>query len=238
MPFITPLQEAVAEINLVSPALAEFRAATLYQAIQGGFPDFQKFPFFLVPQDGAAGPPYQPAYRFLAKDGVSMVQYGPKLLGYNRYQYPGWDQFRAEFARVFSLAIEAGLDLNMERLALTYVNRMPAKVPQELQRLLNFDLRIERETTPIDFMIRKVNESPSGLLALTIAPMGPDQFSPSFSFSITCTQIRFITGKVTTEKLPELLAWFEEAHSAVKHLFWGILSAEVQEEWRKSYETQ
>jgi uncharacterized protein (TIGR04255 family) len=236
MPFKTPLQEAAAEIDFVKAPLVEFRAATLYQAIRERFPSFQKFSMFLVADDSAAAlQPYAPAYRFLSPDNTSLVQYGPRLLSYNRYQYPGWEQFRAEFAGILETAIAAGLPLEMERLALTYVNRMPAKTPEELQALLSIDLEVEPGTLQQDFMNRKVVAHESGLSVTTIAPIGPDQFANEFSLSISCVEIQHLAYAITPERLGEVIGWFEAAHDRISSRFWNLLTPEVQEDWKATH---
>jgi uncharacterized protein (TIGR04255 family) len=185
MAFSTPLQEAVAEINFPVTPLLEFRAQTLFDLIGTSFANIAKFPFFLVPQDGQSAPSYAPAYRFISSDNLRLVQYGPRLLTYNRYNYSGWDNFRQEFRELFQEIIRAGILGTVERVALTYVNRMPASTPQELQGLLAYNLGITEKTVPADFLIRKVEAINDTLVNTTFSMMPPNQFSSTFSMGIS-----------------------------------------------------
>lgn len=232
MSFQTPLQEAVVEVNFGAAPLVEFRAQSLHNLLRSDFPTFIKFPFFLVPQEGQAIPPYVPAYRFFSEDQARLVQYGPRVISYNRYRYPGWNDFRAEFTDFFYRVTEAGFGQGLERAALTYVNRMPASTPQELQGLLSIDLGITAETVPLDFIIRRVEARPEGLLNVTFMPIGPDQFSGRQSMGVTCVMVRPLNGQLNLDALAEIFGWFEAAHAQIRDKFWSLLSEEVQNEWR------
>jgi uncharacterized protein (TIGR04255 family) len=237
MPFTTPLEEAVAEVNFAPSALLEFRAATLYSLIGAEFPNYQKFPFFLVPVEagGGAAPPYSPAYRFTSEDGKQMVQFGPRTLTFNSLAYGGWPRFMEQFSRVFHMVAEASFGLVGERLALTFVNRMPVDTPQGLQKLLCIDLGIDEKTVPLDFMIRKIGQHEAGLSTTIITPLPPDEMFPTPAFGITCTEIGFGTDEFNATNLPEILSWFENAHGRSKDRFWNLLTPEIQKEWEATY---
>src|SRR5580692_7144003 len=234
MPFKTPLFEALAEFNFAAVPLLEFRANTLYEIIGKEFPNYQRFPFFLVPAEiPGAQPavPYSPAYRFTSQDGKRMIQYGPRLLTYHVYLYPGWHQFKEEFTELFSRVAEAGFGLVVERLALTYVNRMPAPTPQALQDLLSIDLGISGDTIPLDFATKRVDTNSVGVSTVTISPLPPSDLQREQAFGITCAELTFQKGAFSREFVAKRLDWFEAAHGRLKQRFWSMLRSEVQKEW-------
>lgn len=227
--FPTPLNEAVAQVNLVRLPVADVRGGTLFQSLASRFPRVEALPYLLVPLQPGTGVE-APAYRFLTEDGGITVQYGPTLLSVNATRYPGFDTYIDIVAWVAKTFRAISPDVVVSGYSLGYYNRIAINSIHDLPTLLRFRFNIDDGIMNSEFVCQFSHVVPEGSLLtqiITTPMLAPEESIKTLGVNNVVRQLR----KAAPFDADDWCKWLTQAHSRAKAMFWENLTPETQAAW-------
>lgn len=230
--FSTPLTEVCAQINFVRPAVIEFRAASLFEALSSRFSRVEPVPFLLVPPTQTGGP--EPAaYRFLNDDGSMMVQFGPTLMAVNAFKWPGFPAF-AEIVEWVTRQYESAMPRNMVAgYSLGFYNKVPIQRVSDLPEIFDVQFHIDDRTLEDEFVLQFARNANTGSL-LTQFLITPMQQGESTRTIAVNNIVRHVTPSLVALDVTQWMSWLHDAHEEAKDAFWNSLTPDAQSAWEET----
>ena len=168
--------------------------------------------------------------QFFREDGSALIQVGPQLLTINHLRpYPKWPTFRALIARAFKTYCEVVPNSEIVRISLRYINQI--QIPEEsylVEEYLSVYPEAPEGVAP--FMASYVQrlELPlvdsNGLLILQTG----SQENLDKGYSTIMLDLDFVSLKVESSNLDDVMDWIEKAHSEVERVFENCITSKTR----------
>jgi len=227
--------EAIFEIRFTSAHQWSTMPGLLFAQIRDRYGEERSLPLLQVPDELRRQNPALanlPLVQFLGDD--FLVQLGPRVVSLvtKPNRYPGWTAITNELAWFLRCVEASGIVAEGERLGVRYIDFFPTNIfPKLVFELTVAGRPIHDEERQIT-MVFKRNELALRLL-VTNSAIVTDSSGEPHSGSIIDMDAWF--GALDFELFKNILARFDDAHSTIKSLFFGLLRPEYLRTLKPQY---
>jgi uncharacterized protein (TIGR04255 family) len=229
-----PIVEAVFEVRFVSTQPWATMPGLLFALIRERYPEQVELPLAQVPEAIRRENPalqHQALLQFASKD--FLIQMGPRMVSLNTKSgtYAGWTAIRTELEWLLEKLNQSGLVRETERLGVRYIDFLAGDIFTGLKLGLQVeDQPLRGVQTGVTVVLRR------GALALRLQvnndaiaslPGGPQ------AGSVLDMDAWF--GSLDVSVFENGLARFDEAHLAIKGVFFGLLRPELLAKFNPVY---
>jgi uncharacterized protein (TIGR04255 family) len=236
-PFITPLFEVTAELNLAPEIVAEFRGRTFYSRIQSRFHQVNQFPMFLASPDqlnADALKVTRPLYRFSSPDSGQAVFLSHRMVAANQRGWNGYENFRIFVSEMVSSFLELMTPVRVERQSLGFYNRVPISSLEELREVVKVPFDLRGDVSLYELMNQSARMTEWGSVLTQLFMMPPDEFT-SEPFLAINNILRFVVPDSASVSAESFLNWMDAGHDFCRDLIWSTLSEAAQLSWKQTY---
>lgn len=221
-----PIVESVFEVRFISTQTWPTMPGLIYKLIGERYPDQLELPLAQLNEAFRRQDPALqnlPLYQFAGSE--FLIQIGPKVVSLNTKvgTYPGWTKIRGELEWLLGQLKCSGLVSEIERLGVRYIDLLPGDIFTGLKLGLHLDgkpiLGVQTGVTVIfhrgmiAMRLQVTNDAIANL------PDGPK------AGSILDMDAWF--GPLDVDLFENGLQRFDEAHAAIKGVFFGLLRGEL-----------
>ncbi len=229
-----PIVEAVFEVRFVSTQPWVTMPGLLFAMIRERYPEQLDLPLAQLPETIRRENPalqHQPLLQFTGKDFI--VRLGPRVFSLNTKSgiYPGWTAIRSELEWLLERLSRSGLVRETERLGVRYIDFLAGDIFTGLKLGLHVEEKpLLGVQTGVTVVLRR------GALALRLQvnndaiatlPGGPEAGS--------VLDMDAWYGSLDASVFENGLARFDEAHLAIKKVFFGLLRPELLARFNATY---
>ena len=231
-----PIVEAVFELRFASAQPWATMPGLLYAQIRERYADQKQLPLAQVPDEIRRKEPALtnlPLMQFLSSK--FLVQLGPRVVSLvtKPNEYPGWTAIETELRWVLDRVAKAGIVSEGERLGVRYIDFFPSNV------FPNLHLELRVGGTPLSDEERQITtvfrrETLTIRLLVTNSAIVGNAGGEPRRGSVLDIDAWF--GPLDFDAFTDGLQRFDEAHLAIKRLFFGLLRADYLTTLSPAYE--
>jgi uncharacterized protein (TIGR04255 family) len=231
-PFVTPLHEVSAEINLASQQVAEFRGRSFYAGVAADFPQVHQFPLIFVPPESIT--PEQLAatpaiYRFSSADAQRSIFIGTRMVAANTTSWPGYPAYKKFASDVVSRYTGLHAPCTVERHSIGFYNRIPVASIDELREVVDASFDLRGDVALFELVAQSARMTAAGSVLTQLFMQPPDAITTEPFLAINnIIRSNALAGAFDMERW---LTWLDLAHDEGRDAIWNILSAAAKESW-------
>lgn len=128
-----PIIQTVVEIRFSPKPPEDAVFGMLFRELSGRFPNLENLPILQIPEavrNQDLGLKFQPWYKMSGSPGILMI--GPRVVAFAVESYDTWEPFSQNLTNVFQGIMNQDLLLDIQRLAIRYVNFFPKNVLEKI----------------------------------------------------------------------------------------------------------
>lgn len=234
-PFLTPLSEVSAQLDLDVRSLVEFRAQSVYNALSKTYPNVQRLPVFLVTEADSVPNVFTPGYRFYSEDGKRIVQIGPRMISLNTVNWePGFENYRDALVEVFNTFNDIMGETRIQRYSLGFYNRLPVSDLDEIREIINVPIELGKDAQFEGLGWQTVRSAKVGDIATQVSLRDPDERTPEPHLGVNnIIQHTLDEPRPLRDEIDNWRAWIDAANAEARENFWNLLSPAAQKSWKQ-----